>query len=83
MTNKNPHAKSCIRVYNTEEQKVSNKESFVLSLEGIAETDCGCSMTLNDKYVQINNPGLYHISADFNVTYCSDSPVIQHIQNQS
>ena len=64
MTNKNPHAKSCIRVYNADEQSTSVKGFSPLKLEGIPQVDSGCSLSLKESYIQVNTPGLYHFTAD-------------------
>lgn len=61
--NKNPYAKSCIRVYNSVPQTVTDAAQ-TLVLEGTPVVDTGCSLTLNTSGITINKSGLYHLSAD-------------------
>lgn len=64
---KNPYAKSCIRVYNTAAQTVTDTAQ-TLVLEGTPVVNSGCSLTLNASGITINKSGLYHISADVTFT---------------
>lgn len=82
MNTKNPHAKSCIRVYNNEIVKVSDPV-VVIDLMGEAQTDCGCSLTLKKDHIQVNTPGLYHFSADVEFSGKTDSVIQLYVDGQS
>ncbi len=68
--NRNPYAKSCVRVYNNSVQPVFENPA-TLTLEGTPVVESGCSLTLNPSSIVINNSGLYHLSADVTFTAVS------------
>ena len=65
--NKNPYAKSCIRVYNATAQTITDAVQTLI-LEGTPIVNSGCSLTLNTSGITINKSGLYHISADVTIS---------------
>lgn len=65
--NKNPYAKSCIRVYNPVDQAFTAADT-TLVLQGTSVVNSGCSLTLNPSSIQVNKSGLYHISGDVIIT---------------
>lgn len=67
MKRRNPHAKSCIRVYNDTPHLLS-KCSETLPLEGVIQVYSGCSLELTPSAIVVNNSGLYHFSADITFT---------------
>lgn len=65
--NKNPYAKSCVRIRNSSSQTLSAITPTTLVLQGTTVTDSGCSLTLNGSGITVNKSGLYHFAADVTV----------------
>lgn len=80
MTNTNPYAKSCIRVYNNAAQTIS-ATPVALQLAGTAEVESGCSLSLNPSSIRVNKSGLYHFSADVTVNPTAAGIVTAQLYN--
>lgn len=65
--NKNPYAKSAVRVFNTAAQPFT-ADTTTLTIEGTPVVDTGCSLCLNPASITVDKSGLYHLSADVTFT---------------